>query len=287
MEENHLVPTGGSSVVPAAMDQVDDLLRSRLGDATDSFPERARLEDELQRVRRQLDSQINATRIARETASNAIGQLKSVEFDTQRTRLELDRTRTQLTQVQQFHEETVRHAEARERTIRNDLDVARQEVVQSQKVVGNKKKFVVLPMVVAGFALCWAAIVQWKVLDSEGGLRNRDNGPAPSESTIRPAAPQVTSVSSTLRPSSTLSTGGAADLTDSLARLDRAMDRFGSSDPESVLRLVHTQNLARGLSVCSFAWNGGQVSLVFGGKEDPSTAITHCADAVESAASSK
>jgi hypothetical protein len=53
-----------------------------------------------------------------------------------------------------------------------------------------------------------------------------------------------------------------------------------------VLRRVHLANATRGVSVCSFEWNNGQVSLQFGNQAGVSigSAMSECADAVEKAA---
>lgn len=235
--------------------------------------ERLRLETELEKVRKQLDSQVTAGRIARETASNALGQLKSIEFDNQLVRLELERTRGQLGQAQQLHDAVSRQAAEKEASLRNELVAVRHEVALSTRSKAvNRNKLLIPTFLLALAALAWAAVAQWHLLDSQGGLLSKATEAA------TPAQPETTAGGTS---------GGAPDLVDAIGRLDRAMDRFGSAaKPEEVLRLVHKQGLAKGVSVCSFAWNGGQVSLVFGGKttEDLPTAILHCAEAVENTA---
>jgi hypothetical protein len=46
------------------------------------------------------------------------------------------------------------------------------------------------------------------------------------------------------------------------------------------------QNAAKGITVCSFAWNNGDPTLEFGTKEglDLNASMTRCADAVEKSA---
>jgi hypothetical protein len=118
-------------------------------------------------------------------------------------------------------------------------------------------------------ALIWAAVTYWHPPAA---------GDASVESAVTPPLH---------RNAASASTGGApADLTGALSRLDDAFTNFPGVAPERVLQLVHKDGLTRGESVCSFEWNGGNVSLLFGSGagNDPGSAINRCADAVEKAA---
>ena len=76
------------------------------------------------------------------------------------------------------------------------------------------------------------------------------------------------------------------DFAAGLGRLDQALDNFKGEKPEEVLQRVHLQNAAKGITVCSFAWNNGDPTLQFDAKEgvDLNASMTRCADAVEKSA---
>jgi len=71
-----------------------------------------------------------------------------------------------------------------------------------------------------------------------------------------------------------------------MVRLEQALDSFKGEKPEQVLQRIHIANAVKGVEVCSFEWNNGQVSMLFGSKEglDIDKAMSRCADAVEKAA---
>lgn len=76
-----------------------------------------------------------------------------------------------------------------------------------------------------------------------------------------------------------LSAGERANFSLALGRLNEALEAYPGVEPVEVLRQVY---LAGNASVCSFEWNEGNPSLVFGGKETGSLAqsVARCADAV-------
>jgi len=82
-----------------------------------------------------------------------------------------------------------------------------------------------------------------------------------------------------------LSDDDPSEFTKGAGRLNRALDRFSNESPEAVLRRIHDENAAHGVSVCAFEWHKGEVSLIFGNQPgmEIGVTMTRCAEAVEKA----
>jgi hypothetical protein len=231
---------------------------------------------ELEQIKKLLSEQDAARKHAQKTAAHAHRQLKLYEADGNRLRGELQRTQEQLSLSKHEHNEEIRRAALRESTITAELVEARHRVSGVVAAAGDsRKKWRTVSLVVAFCALGWLGFTRLKA------------GPA-TEATKEPD-PVAGSFSSQKPASAAPSVIAPGDISGALGSLDDALGYFKGMKPEEVLRIVHKENAARGVSVCSFEWNGGQVSLVFGsgGGNDPQVAVQQCADAVRKSAAGK
>ena len=226
---------------------------------------------ELEHLRKLLSAQDAAKQQAQSAAAELHKQLKVFENENGRIRNDLKRSQDQLTLAKQEHEKEIRRAADRETGLANELLHARAQASEAlEKVSGDKKKWAAILLGLAAPALVWAAVAHW-----------HSAGPASPDTREVSADPVAAS------PRLPASKAPASpDFSAALGRLDQALNSFSGEQPEEVLRRVHMANAIRGVEVCSFAWNNGEVSLQLGSKSGMGldTAMTECADAVEKAA---
>ena len=240
----------------------EDLLAIRQ-ELAEQAARNARLE--LDHLKKLLSSQDEGRRQAQRTAAFAHRQLKILETDNGRIRIELQHVRQQLAVTRQEHIVEMCQAADRESQLKDALLAARGEASTAlDSKTGRRRKWIAITAIVALPVAMWAAT----------SLRRYGTATAPrSQPSETPAF--VTSAAEETR-----------DFTGALGRLDDALGNFKGVSPETVLRRVHNEGAAHGVNVCSFEWNGGNISLLFGGGEggDPPAAVTRCAEAVAKAA---
>ncbi len=254
------------------MEAFSRLRRERNGQAA----ENARLE--VEQLKRLLAEQEAARKSAHATAVTAQQQVKLHEADSQRLLVELQRTREQLSNVK--------------RALPAAVAIRRVQYVPVATGVSGKKWFAAALVFVT---VCTLAAAGLRKLNSPAA---RDDTAPQADSEPAPVAPIATSSPRQLteqptmlqHPSAPLSrltgSAGTQDFSEALGNLDDALGNFKGANPDDVLRKVHKENATQGVSVCSFAWNGGQISLLYGSKEgrNPEDAILRCAEAVKRSA---
>jgi hypothetical protein len=87
----------------------------------------------------------------------------------------------------------------------------------------------------------------------------------------------------------TLPQAGEQDFVSAWARLDSVLAHHGYQGAQAVLQRVRDKNAAHGIPVCSFEWNQGQVSMVYGQNAGQPLGLemSNCAAAVEKEESSQ
>ncbi len=235
---------------------------------------------EIVHLKKLLAEQDMARKHAQRAAAQAQRHMKGLETDANRLRDELARARELHAQAKQEHSVDVRQAADREAGLMAELVEARHRATKAvDSASGYRHRWLAIALCiavpsVAGLALGWGKLLPGGWGMQTGGEKQTEAVTAPPVESVRPWVPKPLGAS-----------GGKVqpqDLSGALGTLDDALDRFRGISPEEVLHRAHKENLARGVSVCSFEWNSGRVSLVFGGgeTEDPESSIVHCADAV-------
>jgi cytochrome c-type biogenesis protein CcmI len=263
-----------------AKDPANEVLRMRR-EAAEQAAQNARLE--LEQLKKLLNEQENARRHAQKTAAYAHRQLQVFEEDSRRVREELSRTREQLTLTKQEQNIERQQAARLEASLKNELLEARSNASTAQaSASGYRTKWLVIVFVVLVPAIVWAVVTYWHPGGSSAG---QTAGAAVADS----APSTALAAGSTAGPAAALAIS-PNDFSGALSRLDSALGAFkGVAKPEEILRAIHKENAAKGVHVCSFEWNNGQISLSFGSGDDsdPEAAIMRCADAVEKLAARK
>jgi hypothetical protein len=229
---------------------------------------------ELEHLKKLLSAQDAAKLHAQSVAAQLQRELKSIDTDNNRMRGELKRSQDQLAQVKQEHSEEIYKASEREASLRNELLEARAQIAKVlDKASFHVKRWLIVAAAVVASAVVLVGASQWHSRVHAGA------SDAPADDAVE------ADVASPLA-SRTAPKPATKDFSGALGRLDTALDSFGGEKPETVLQRVHKENAARGITVCSFEWNDGQVSMLFGSKEgmDIDKAMSRCADAVEKAA---
>jgi hypothetical protein len=215
-------------------------------------------EQELVLLNRLLSAQETAKERAQEKVVEANLQLKAFETETKRVRGELERAQDDLADAKEEHTRDLRRAIEREAGLWNELVTVRIQVAKAVDKASGYRKFAGLALFILIPGIIWAATNYWQSVVK----------PLEAKTGIAQGGGKITSVH---------------DFTSDVDRLDHALTRFPHGSVEDVLQSVHDANAVRGISVCSFEWNGGQISLLFGRQPGAGldTSVTQCADAVE------
>ncbi|HVW07163.1 MAG TPA: hypothetical protein VHC90_01195 [Bryobacteraceae bacterium] len=214
---------------------------------------------------------------AQQEAAEARKKLQQSELESGRVRAEMKKLNEQMEAVKAALAQEAQRAADREAGLWSDLNAIREQAGQSARMASRYKAItlvlaVTLPLVV------WAA---WR-------YGHPAVAQAASPAAARAAAPSSGATSEP--PFATLeepeSDEFPSEFTRGAGRLNRALERFGNEAPEKVLRRIHDENAAHGVSVCAFEWHKGQVSLIFGNQPgmEIGVTMTRCAEAVEQAA---
>ncbi len=195
---------------------------------------------------------------AQEKVTEAHRQLKTFEAETNRVRGELKRAQNDLADAKQEHTHDLRRAIEREASLWNELVEVRVQVARALDKASGYRRLVGLFLLLLVPVMFWAA----------ANYRQRAIEPGKVMTGIAQGGVNATP---------------AHDFTLDVDRLDHAVNRFRHGSVKDVLSSVHDANAARGISVCSFEWKGGQISLLFGNQPGAGlgTSVTRCADAVE------
>jgi DNA-binding transcriptional MerR regulator len=223
---------------------------------------------ELDHLKKLLSAQDAAKVHAQSVAATLQKELRTLESDNARLRAEIKRLQDQLAFAEQEGRVELRRALDREEAVRKELIELRSVATNALDRVSGSRKWLPISLGIGVPALILASVIYFHA----GGASAGD--PAKDDSSVaEAAAPQPADRS---KPT-------GHDFAAGLGRLDQALDNFKGEKPEEVLQRVHLQNAAKGITVCSFAWNNGDPTLEFGTKEglDLNASMTRCADAVE------
>jgi hypothetical protein len=216
-------------------------------------------ESELSRLKLLLSAQMTEKQRAQAAVREANRELRLAASENSRVRNELKRAQNALSNAMQEYEIGMNRAATRELALQDELVEARAlATTEGDRASKTRRKSLALLLVVVLPAILWVAMTYYH---------------APSVNTGENADSHVASPASANTPH---------DVTGAVSRLDHLLGQFRNQKPEEVLRNVRLANAARGISVCSFEWNHGQVSLLFGprGSADIGTEVSNCADAV-------
>ena len=226
---------------------------------------------ELDHLKKLLSAQDAAKVHAQSVAATLQKELRTLESDNARLRAELKKLQDQVAFAEQEGSLELRRSHDREEAQKKELIELRNAASKElDKVSGNRKWLTI------SLALSVPVLILAAVLYSHSGGSSAGDPAKDDSSVAEAAAPQA---SDQAKPA-------GKDIAAGLARLDSALDNFKGEKPEEVLQRVHLQNAAKGITVCSFAWNNGDPTLEFDTKEglDLNASMTRCADAVEKSA---
>jgi hypothetical protein len=232
---------------------------------------------ELDHLKKLLGAQDAAKVHAQSVAAQLQKDLRTLESDNARLRAEIKRLQDQLAFAEQEGRVELRRAMDREQAVRKELVELRGVATNALDKVSGSKKWLTISLGLGVPALILAAVIYFHAGGvSAGAADNQTNAQANDGSVVEAATPQPSDRS---KPT-------GHDFAAGLGRLDQALDNFKGEKPEEVLQRVHLQNAAKGITVCSFAWNNGDPTLQFGTKEglDLNASMSRCADAVEKSA---
>jgi hypothetical protein len=206
---------------------------------------------------------------AQQEAAEARKKLQQSELESGRVRAEMKKLQEQMDSVKTAHAQEVQRASDREAGLWSDLNGVREQASMAARRASNYKT-IALVMVAVLPLMVWTA---WRY--GHPAIVAQAASMAPHATEMPPFATQ----------SAPLSDDDPSEFTKGAGRLNRALDRFSSESPEAVLRRIHDQNAARGVSVCAFEWHKGEVSLIFGNQPGMEIGVTmsRCAEAVERA----
>jgi hypothetical protein len=211
---------------------------------------------------------------AQQEAAEARKKLQQSESESGRVRGELKKLQDQMEAVKAAQAQEAQRAADREAGLWSDLNAVREEASLSARRASNYKT-IALVMVAVLPLMVWAA---WHY--GHPAIVAQAAAPAaPSAPHSDPDVPFATHAAP-------LSDDDPSEFTKGAGRLNRALDRFSNEAPETVLRRIHDQNAAHGISVCAFEWHKGEVSLIFGNQPgmEIGVTMTRCAEAIEQAA---
>jgi hypothetical protein len=226
---------------------------------------------ELDHLKKLLAAQDAAKLHAQSVAAGLQRELKSFETDNNRLRGELKKAHDQQAVAKHDHNTELYQAGERESALKRELLETRAQLAGIiEKTSGRGKKWFVMALAVGIAAMILAIATEWRSHVQAGGGDAAAADPVVADSG-KPAAPAA---------------AGTRDFAGAMSRLDQALNSFKSEKPNDVLQRVHLANKVKGIDVCSFEWNNGQISMLFGSKEgmDIDKAMARCADAVEKAA---
>jgi len=213
---------------------------------------------------------------AQQEAAEARKKLQHSELESGRVRAELKKIQEQMDSVKAAQAQEAQRAADREAGLWSDLNAVREQASVAARRASNFKTLA-LVMVAVLPLMVWAA---WRyghpsIVAQAASPALRAHGVAPSDSDVPFATHALP-----------LSDNDPSEFTKGAGRLNRALDRFSNESPEAVLRRIHDENAAHGVSVCAFEWHKGEVSLVFGNQPGMEIGVTmsRCAEAVERAA---
>jgi hypothetical protein len=228
---------------------------------------------ELEHLKKLLSAQDAAKLHAQSVAATMQKELRTLESDNARLRAEIKRLQDQLAFAEQEGRVELRRALDREEALRKELVESRGVATNALDKVSGGRKSLTLSLGIGIPVLILAAVIYFHA----GGASSGTGDQAKDDSAVVEAA--TPSQADRSKPA-------GKDFAAGLGRLDSALDNFKGEKPEEVLQRVHLQNAAKGITVCSFAWNNGDPTLEFGTKEglDLNASMTRCADAVEKSA---
>jgi hypothetical protein len=236
---------------------------------------------ELEHLRKLLAAQDAAKLHAQSVAAGLQREVKSYEIDNARLRNELRRIQDQLAAAKQDHSNEISAAHGRESGLRKDLADTRERLTRAlEKISGRGRKKLIVALSAGVTALVLAAATQ--IHPGGTGAAGSGQPETAGQAVAGAAQPATNAVSRMAGPA----TPATRDFAGAMDRLDDALGHFRGEKVNDVLLRVHLANLARGVDVCSFEWNNGQISMLFGRKPgaDINKAMVACADAVEKAA---
>jgi len=208
---------------------------------------------------------------AQQEAAEARKKLQQSELESGRVRAELKKLQDQMESVKAAQAQEAQRAADREAGLWSDLNAVREQAGVSARRASNYRT-IALVMVAVLPLMLWTA---W-----------RYGHPAIVAQAASPVALHNDSDVPFATHSAPLSDDDPSEFTKGAGRLNRALDRFSNETPEAVLRRIHDENAAHGISVCAFEWHKGEVSLIFGNQPgmEIGVTMTRCAEALERAA---
>lgn len=206
---------------------------------------------------------------AQQEAAEARKKLQQSELESGRVRAELKKIQEQMDSVKAAHAQEAQRAADREAGLWSDLNAVREQAGEAARRASSYKT-IALIMVAVLPLMVWAA---WRY--GHPAIVVQAASPASHAAEIPPFATHA----------APLSDDDPSEFTKGAGRLNRALDRFSNESPEAVLRRIHDENAAHGVSVCAFEWHKGEVSLIFGNQPgmEIGVTMTRCAEAVEKA----
>jgi hypothetical protein len=248
---------------------------------------------ELESLNALLNEQETRMRRAQRIAANLHRQFQLADADNSRIRSELHSARDELAAAVQAHNVEIGLAAQRASNLSDELVETRYRAVTAVESAARQRRiWLGICAAAVAVAVFWVVILYWQLRQIRIQSGPEGKTVASVTKTTAPVLPDLNSAHEASQPPPAAQAGGLGrgntrDFSGALARLDRALGLFRGNNPEDVLRHIRKVNAASGISVCSFEWNDGQPSLLFGktGDElDLETALDHCAEAVEKAA---
>ena len=232
---------------------------------------------ELEHLKKLLSAQDAAKVHAQSVAANMQKEMRTLESDNSRLRAEVKRLQDQVAFAEQEGRVELRRSLDREEAQKKELIELRNVASSAIEKASGTRKWLTISLALCVPALIIAVVIYSHLGSSSASADNSTTAEAKDDSSVVQAA--------TPKPGNSANPGGH-DFTAGLARLDQALDNFKGEKPEEVLQRVHLQNAAKGITVCSFAWNNGDPTLEFGTKEglDLNASMARCAEAVEKSA---
>ena len=232
---------------------------------------------ELEHLKKLLSAQDAAKVHAQSVAANMQKEMRTLESDNARLRAEVKRLQDQVAFAEQEGRVELRRSLDREEAQKKELVELRNVASSALEKASGNRKWLTISLALCAPALIVAAVIYAHAGSSSAGNDNPTSAEVKDDSAVVQAAAP--------KPANSTSPGNH-DFTAGLARLDQALDNFKGEKPEEVLQRVHLQNAAKGITVCSFAWNNGDPTLEFGTKEglDLNASMARCAEAVEKSA---
>ncbi len=241
-------------------------------------------QQELDQLRALSDEQEARNRRAQSITANLHRQFQLTEAENGRIHSELEDLRAELAAALQGGHHEIEAASARETRAREELAAARTSATSAIENLARRVRTwqgISAALGVTTMFLAGAFFWQWRASPGDARTvesRTADVHSVESHPITRPTAEM---------PASPSAKTDLHDFTDAMVQLDRALGHFRGNQPEDVIRRIRNENAAKGVSVCSFEWNDGEPSLLFGSGERNlglDTVIAHCADAIDKAA---